>query len=130
MFDMRFAVLTALVAWAGPIPTVFAQGVGASHDTHRTHKSPPMSPPISNQFNLPAYSPMLMPYSPAIGAPAGSVQPPHAHHPMRPGIPAHEPIAPAQVAFFCPQLGGYYPTIQHCPAPWVPVNPDPVRRWR
>ncbi len=126
MPGIRSAVLSALVVSAGFVSPAYAQGAGASHDAHRAHKPPP----ISNQFNLPAYSPMLMPYSPAIGAPAGSVQAPAPHHPMHPGIPAHQPIAPAQVAFFCPQLGGYYPAIQHCPTPWVPMNPDPVRRWR
>ncbi|MFN0305226.1 MAG: hypothetical protein ACKVQU_33310 [Burkholderiales bacterium] len=126
MPGIRFAVLSALVASAGLVSPVHAQSAGASHDAHRAQKSPP----INNQFNLPAYSPMLMPYSPSIGAPAGSVQQPVPHQPMHPGIPAHQPIAPAQIAFFCPQLGGYYPTIQHCPTPWVQVNPDPIRRWR
>jgi hypothetical protein len=85
-------------------------------------KTPPA--PLNNQFNLPAYSPLLMPYSPPLGSPLQSIAP--VQSPPR-QVPAH-PITP--IAFFCPQLGGYFPTIQHCPTEWVRVKPEPEHRRR
>ena len=83
-------------------------------------------PPINNQFNLPAYSPSLMPCSPSLGTPMQGGQSAHSQQPPR-HTHSH-PIAPLQVAYFCPPLGGYFPALQHCPTAWVPIHPERHRQ--
>ena len=132
MCQTRSVALSTVLMAASLAASVFPQGVGAQSDAHRTYRTHP-TPPVNNQFNLPAYLPMLMPYSPPLGAPIGGEQRTAPHHPVHPRVPQQEPIAPAppaQVAYFCPPLGGYFPMIPHCPTPWMQVVTDPARRYR
>jgi hypothetical protein len=118
MQTCRIALVGAVIAASFTVSTL-------AQMPHPAHKQGVTAPPLNNQFNLRAYSPSLMPYSPPLGSPMQrgapvQSQPPHQVH--------SQPIRP--IAYFCPQLGGYFPAIQHCPTEWVRVNPAYEHRWR
>ncbi len=120
----RFKVIASVALFIGGClaAPAFAQGLGARSDAHRTHRPPS----INNQFNLPAYSPMLMPYSPPLGGMRSGEQRTAPQHPPH----SHAPFPPMAIAFFCAPLGGYFPAVQHCPTQWIQVHTDPANRWR
>jgi hypothetical protein len=47
--------------------------------------------------------------------------------PVYEDAPDATPPAPAPPSYwyYCPSAGGYYPYVQQCPEPWVPVAPNP-----
>ncbi|MSQ21392.1 MAG: hypothetical protein EXR39_18080 [Betaproteobacteria bacterium] len=85
-------------------------------------------PPLNNQFNLPAYSPSLMPYSPPLGAPMQGSAAMHSQQLPRPAHP--HAVTPVHTAYFCPSAGGYFPAVQHCLTEWIAINPAPGQQRR
>jgi hypothetical protein len=129
----RLQVIVAAVVLGG---AVTANAQPGPHGAERAYgRDPYRSVPSdarSGPINVPSYSPPLSPY------PASPVNPPvltpsaprsgvdRRHVPVQPPVV----VMPAQVYYFCPDLGAYYPQIQYCPSSWSQVYGPPQGVWR
>lgn len=74
----------------------------------------------------PIYSPPLRPYAPPLAvypAPRLVIAPPPVYTYVPP-VTHYVPPVPAQVWYYCRDVGQYYPQVTYCPSPWVRVLPD------